>query len=71
MRRLLPLFLLVSAIPTFAQTQTVCRDTKDSGGYLYPGETLINGQACRQVTYAPVAQQPALAVSSTPAIGHK
>lgn len=66
MRRLLPLFLLVSAIPAFGQTQTVCRDLKDSGGYLYQGETVINSQACRQVTYAPVAQA-ALVTTSAPA----
>jgi hypothetical protein len=66
MRRLLPLFLLVSAIPTFGQTQTVCRDPKDSGGYLYPGETLINGQACRQVTYAPTPDPNATASNALP-----
>ena len=66
MRRLLPLFLLVSAIPAFGQTQTMCRDLKDSGGFIYQGETVINGQACRQVTYAPVPQQQAVATTSAP-----
>jgi hypothetical protein len=64
MRRLLPLFLLVSAIPAFGQTQTVCRDPKDSGGYLYQGETMINGQACRQVTYTPAPQQQVVSVTA-------
>ena len=26
-----------------------------AGGFLYQGETAVNGQPCRQVTYAPVA----------------
>lgn len=65
MKIVLPFIVLVWAIPAFGQTQTMCRDLKDSGGFLYQGETVINGQACRQVSYAPV-QQSALATSSAP-----
>ena len=65
MKRILPIIMFVCAIPAFGQTQTMCRDLKDSGGFLYQGETVINGQACRQVSYAPVQQQ-ALATTSAP-----
>jgi hypothetical protein len=50
---LLSLISIGFAIPAFAQTQMACRDLKESGGYLYQGATVINGQACRQITYAP------------------
>jgi hypothetical protein len=53
-KKLLPVIVLACAAPAFAQTQTVCRDLKESGGFLYQGETVINGQACRQVAYAPL-----------------
>lgn len=56
MKKALLLALIVWAVPSFGQTQTACRDLKDSGGFLYSGETVVNGQACRQVTYAPAPQ---------------
>jgi hypothetical protein len=59
MKKLLPLIVLVGVVPAFGQSQLVCRDLKESGGFLYQGETVVNGQACRQVTYAPVQQQSA------------
>jgi hypothetical protein len=64
-KKALLLTLIAWALPSFAQTQMVCRDLKESGGFLYAGETVVNGQACRQVTYAAVAQ-PA-AVTNAPA----
>ncbi len=66
MKRILLLSLLVWAAPSFAQSQLACRDLKDSGGFLYSGETVVNGQACRQITYAP-APQAALVNTSVPA----
>jgi len=60
-------FLLVSTIPAFGQTQTMCRNLSDSGGFLYQGETVINGQACREVSYAPVQQQAVSVAASAPA----
>jgi len=66
MKPFLPLLLLAFAAPAFGQTQTMCRDLKESGGFLYQGGPVINGQACRQVTYVPAAQQPASVASSTP-----
>jgi hypothetical protein len=64
------LAVILWAVPSFAQTQTqmVCRDLKESGGFLYAGETVVNGQACRQVTYAP-AQQAVLVNTSAPVAG--
>jgi len=79
------LIALVCAAPVFAQsqgqsqTQWLCRDLQQSGGYVYPGETVVNGQACRQVSYAPAPQagvaspsalvsSPASAVTSTPLV---
>jgi len=58
---------LLCAAPAFAQNQTqmVCRDLKDSGGFLYAGETVVNGQACRQVTYSPA--QPSAPAQGQPA----
>jgi len=64
-RRILPLIVVVWALPTLGQTQTMCRDLKESGGFVYQGETVINGQACRQVSYAP-AQQSVVATASAP-----
>jgi len=66
MRLFLCLFLFVSAVPAFAQTQMVCRDLSQSGGYLYQGETVVNGQACRQVTYAPAQQMPSPVAAQVP-----
>jgi hypothetical protein len=68
MRKALFLALLVWAMPSFGQTQMACRDLKDSGGFLYQGETVINGQACRQVTYAPAPapSQSASLVAAAP-----
>jgi hypothetical protein len=65
-KRILPFIVLAWAVPAVGQTQTVCRDLKESGGFLYQGETVINGQACRQVSYAPVQPQP-VAVAAAPA----
>jgi hypothetical protein len=65
-KRILPLIVIAWALPALGQTQTVCRDLKESGGFLYQGETVINGQACRQVSYAPTQQQP-VSVASAPA----
>jgi hypothetical protein len=64
-KRILLLALIVWAVPSFGQTQMACRDLKDSGGFLYAGETVVNGQACKQVTYAP-AQQAAFVNTSAP-----
>lgn len=69
---------LACAASTFAQSQAqpqsqsqlLCRDLKESGGFLYQGETVINGQACRQVAYTPV-QQAALAASASPSVDPK
>ncbi len=70
MKKVLLLALFLCAAPSFAQTQTqmVCRDLKESGGFLYPGETVLNGQACRQVTYAPAQSSapPQVQQSATP-----
>ena len=64
-KRVLPFIVFVWALPVFGQTQTVCRNLNDSGGFIYQGETVINGQACRQVSYAPVADpKPTPAVSA-------
>lgn len=65
MKKSLLLAAILCAAPAFAQTQTqtVCRDLKESGGFLYAGETVVNGQACRQVTYAP-AQKAVLVNAS-------
>jgi hypothetical protein len=65
-KRILPFIVIAWALPALGQTQTVCRDLKESGGFLYQGETVINGQACRQVSYAPAQQQP-VAVAAAPA----
>jgi hypothetical protein len=65
-KRILPFIVIAWALPALGQTQTVCRDLKESGGFLYQGETVINGQACRQVSYAPVQQQP-VSVAAAPA----
>lgn len=67
MKKAILLAALLSAAPAFAQTQTqlVCRDLKDSGGFLYAGETVVNGQACRQVTYAPTQQATLVNASAT------
>jgi hypothetical protein len=61
-KKILPFIVLAFAIPALGQTQTpqpqmMCRDLKDSGGFIYQGETVINGQACRPVAYAPAQQQ--------------
>jgi hypothetical protein len=64
-KKALLLMVIAWSLPSFAQTQTICRDLKESGGFLYVGESVVNGQACRQVTYTTVAQ-PA-AVSNAPA----
>lgn len=73
MKRILPFIVFVWALPAFGQTQTtqpqaqmMCRDLNQSGGFLYQGETVINGQACRPVSYAPVQQQP-VSVAAAPA----
>ncbi|HXX20146.1 MAG TPA: hypothetical protein VEJ46_12150 [Candidatus Acidoferrum sp.] len=66
MRRLVPFVLFACAFPAFGQTQLVCRDLKESGGYLYQGETVVNGMACRQVTYAPAQQQAVAAPVADP-----
>ncbi len=65
MKKALLLTLIAWALPSFAQTQMACRDLKESGGFLYAGETVVNGQACRQVTYTTVAQPGA--VTNAPA----
>lgn len=72
MKNALLLTVILWAVPSFAQTQTqmACRDLKESGGFLYAGETVVNGQACRQVTYAP-AQQAVLVNTSAPATDPK
>jgi hypothetical protein len=62
-KRILPIIVFVWALPAFGQTQMMCRDLKDSGGFIYQGETVINGQACRQVSYAP-GQQQAVSVAA-------
>lgn len=72
MKRILPIIVLGCALPAFGQTQTpqpqmMCRDLKDSGGFLYQGETVINGQACRPVSYAPVQQQAVSTAAPAPA----
>jgi hypothetical protein len=59
------LAVILWAMPSFAQTQMACRDLKDSGGFLYAGETVVNGQACRQIAYAP-GPQAALVNASAP-----
>ncbi len=53
MKRALLVAVILWAAPSFAQTQMACRDLKESGGFLYAGETVVNGQACKEVTYAP------------------
>jgi len=70
MKKVLLLALIAWSLPSLGQTQMACRDLKESGGFLYAGETVINGQACRQVTYAPT-QQSALVNASAPAPGAK
>ncbi len=70
MKHALLLALIVWAAPSFGQTQMVCRDLKDSGGFIYSGETVVNGQACKQVTYAP-PQQAALVNTSASAADTK
>jgi hypothetical protein len=64
-KRSLAFIAFVCATPAFGQSQPqlVCRDLKESGGFLYQGETVINGMACRQVSYAP-AQPQAIAPSA-------
>lgn len=51
-----------------AQQQTTiqmqCHDLASSGNYIGPDETVVNGRACRQVTYALV--QPSFALVSAP-----
>jgi hypothetical protein len=73
-KRFVPFIVLACAVPAFAQSQSqlqpqsqlLCRDLKESGGFIYQGETVINGQACRQVAYTPVQQQ-AVSAPSPPA----
>lgn len=72
MKKILPFILLAFAIPTLGQAQTpqpqmMCRDLKDSGGFIYQGETVINGQACRPVSYAPVQPQVVYVAAPAPA----
>lgn len=69
MKKSLLIAALLCAGPAFAQNQTqmVCRDLKDSGGFLYAGETVVNGQACRQVTYAPVQKATLVNTSASSA----
>lgn len=68
MKRILPFVMIVWALPTFGQSQMMCRDLKESGGFLYQGETVINGQACRQISYASVQQQPVSVAAPAPAL---
>jgi hypothetical protein len=68
-KKALLLTLIAWSLPCFAQTQMVCRDLKESGGFLYAGESVVNGQACRQVTYSTVTQpvsSAAVAAASQP-----
>ncbi|HXA76628.1 MAG TPA: hypothetical protein VNV41_05795 [Candidatus Acidoferrales bacterium] len=62
MKKVLPFIVFVWTLPALGQAQApqpqmMCRDLKESGGFLYQGETVINGQACRPVSYAPIQQQ--------------
>lgn len=74
MKKIVLFIALACAASTFAQSQAqpqsqsqlLCRDLKESGGFLYQGETVINGQACRQVAYAPVQQQVVSMASTAP-----
>jgi len=71
-KRLLPFIVLACTASAFgqsqpqSQSQLVCRDLNQSGGFLYQGETVVNGMACRQVAYAPAQPQPAPAPVTTP-----
>ena len=67
MKRILALVVVAWAVPALGQTQMMCRNLSDSGGFLYQGETVINGQACREVSYAPVQQQAVSVAAPAPA----
>ncbi len=67
MKHALVLALILWAAPSFGQTQMACRDLKDSGGFVYAGETVVNGKACRQVSYAPAPQAALVNTSASAA----